>query len=64
MKAKSLWYTEPRKVEVRDVEVGAPGPHEVLVRVAACGVCTWDLFIFSGGFQEYREFPFYFGHEG
>ena len=64
MKAKSLWYTKPRTVEVRDVEVGSPGPHEVLVKVAACGVCTWDLFIFSGGFQEYREFPFYFGHEG
>jgi len=29
-----------------------------------CGVCGWDLRIFSGGYQDIRAFPFYFGHEG
>lgn len=64
MKVKSLWYTAPRTLEVREVEIPAPGPHQVLVKVLACGVCTWDLFIYSGGFQKERAFPFYFGHEG
>ncbi len=62
--SKSLWYTGERSLEVRDVSFPEPGPHEVLVKVDACGVCTWDLFIYSGGFQKERPFPFYFGHEG
>ena len=64
MKAKSLWYVAPRELEIREVEVPAPGPHQALARVDACGVCTWDLFIFGGGFQREKAFPFYFGHVG
>ena len=64
MKTRSLWYTGPRQVELREVELPEPGPGEVLLRVSACGICTWDLFIYSGGFQDQRPFPFYFGHEG
>ncbi|TVR29218.1 MAG: hypothetical protein EA404_15355 [Spirochaetaceae bacterium] len=64
MKARSLWYVAPQQLEIRQVDVPDPGPHQVRVQVQACGVCTWDLFIYSGGFQSFREFPFYFGHEG
>lgn len=64
MKVRSLWYTDTKRVELRNIDLPAPGPREALVRVDACGVCTWDLFIFSGGFQEQKKFPFYFGHEG
>ena len=64
MKVKSLWYSAPEQVEVRDIDIPEPGPHEVRVRVHACGVCTWDLYIYSGGFRDVRDFPFYFGHEG
>ncbi|HUX50183.1 MAG TPA: alcohol dehydrogenase catalytic domain-containing protein [Spirochaetia bacterium] len=64
MKSKSLWYTTAKRVEVREIEIPSPGPGEALVRVDACGVCTWDLFIFSGGFSHTKPFPFYFGHEG
>jgi 2-desacetyl-2-hydroxyethyl bacteriochlorophyllide A dehydrogenase len=64
IKSRSLWYTRERSLEVREVSFPQPGPHEVLVKVDACGVCTWDLFIYSGGFQKERPFPFYFGHEG
>ncbi len=64
MKAKSLWYVGERSIEIREVDIREPGPYEVLVRVEACGVCTWDLFIYSGGFQNLKPFPFYFGHEG
>lgn len=64
MQAKSLWYIGEKKMELRPIEVPAPGPSEVLARVEVCGVCTWDLFIYSGGFRGYKDFPFYFGHEG
>lgn len=64
MKVKSLWYTAPKTLELREIEIPEPGPYELLIEVEACGVCTWDLFIYSGGFQSFKEFPFYFGHEG
>lgn len=64
MKAKSLWYVGAKQLEIREVSIPEPGPYEMLVRVEACGVCTWDLFIYSGGFQNLKPFPFYFGHEG
>lgn len=64
MKSRSLWYVESNKVEVREIDVPDPGPKEVLVRTDVCGVCTWDLFIFGGGFRSSKAFPFYFGHEG
>lgn len=64
MKARSLWYISPEQLELREVEIPEPGPYEMLVRVEACGICTWDLFIYSGGFREFKDFPFYFGHEG
>ncbi|MFC1525799.1 zinc-binding dehydrogenase [Candidatus Latescibacterota bacterium] len=64
MKTRSLWYTGPKQLELRDIELPEPGPGEVLVRVSACGICTWDLFIYAGGFQDQQAFPFYFGHEG
>jgi 2-desacetyl-2-hydroxyethyl bacteriochlorophyllide A dehydrogenase len=37
-----------RSLEVRDVGKPEPGPHDVLVRVGAVGVCGTDLHIFSG----------------
>ena len=64
MKCRSLWYVAPETVVVREIELPALGPDDCLVRVEACGVCTWDLFIFGGGFQEEKPYPFYFGHEG
>lgn len=64
MKVKSLWYTAPKELELREIDIPEPGPYELLVRVEACGVCTWDLFIYSGGFRSFKDFPFYFGHEG
>lgn len=64
MKTPSLWYTARERVEIREVELPAVGPGDALVQVDVCGVCTWDLFIFSGGFQREKPYPFYFGHEG
>lgn len=64
IEASSLWHVAPGKLEIRPVKVAVPGPHQVRVRVRVCGVCAWDLLIFSGGYQRVRAFPFYFGHEG
>ncbi|WP_330256373.1 S-(hydroxymethyl)mycothiol dehydrogenase [Nocardia sp. NBC_00565] len=48
-------------VEVVPICIPDPGPHEVIVRVLACGVCHTDLTYREGGIS--NEFPFLLGHE-
>ena len=38
----------PAKISIRDIPVPQPGPHELLVRVAAVGLCGTDIHIFRG----------------
>jgi 2-desacetyl-2-hydroxyethyl bacteriochlorophyllide A dehydrogenase len=58
---KAATFAGPRAFELRDMEVPAPGPGEVLVRVRSVGVCGSDLHFYRG------EFPlpagFIPGHE-
>lgn len=61
MKAAVLrGYGEPLSIE--DVTLGAVGPHEVVVEVAASGVCHSDLTIASGSVP--LPLPMILGHEG
>src|ERR671918_1951925 len=48
---------------VQDVELDEPGPGEVLVRLAACGVCHTDLYTASG-VDPSGYAPTVLGHEG
>ncbi|HEY3469366.1 MAG TPA: S-(hydroxymethyl)mycothiol dehydrogenase [Amycolatopsis sp.] len=48
-------------VELVDIVVPDPGPGEVVVAIAACGVCHTDLTYREGGIND--EFPFLLGHE-
>lgn len=48
-------------VELLTVVVPDPGPHDVVVRIQACGVCHTDLTYRDGGVND--EFPFLLGHE-
>jgi S-(hydroxymethyl)glutathione dehydrogenase/alcohol dehydrogenase len=60
MQAAVLW--EPgRPVEVREVELAPPGEGEVLVQIAACGVCASDLHVVDGDLPE--PLPLVLGHE-
>lgn len=63
---KAFVKTGPRsgEVEVKEVSVGKPGPHEVLLRVASCGVCGSDVHAFRAdpGF-EWVQPPVTLGHE-
>jgi S-(hydroxymethyl)glutathione dehydrogenase/alcohol dehydrogenase len=54
---------EPGVVRVEDVELDPPGPGEVLVRLAAAGVCHSDLHLADGALGEGR-WPMVLGHEG
>jgi S-(hydroxymethyl)glutathione dehydrogenase / alcohol dehydrogenase len=48
-------------VEILEVELGPPKEGEVLVKVAACGVCASDLHVVDGDLPE--QFPLVLGHE-
>jgi S-(hydroxymethyl)mycothiol dehydrogenase len=50
-----------KPVSVETIVVPDPGPHEVVVRTQACGVCHTDLHYREGGIND--EFPFLLGHE-
>jgi S-(hydroxymethyl)glutathione dehydrogenase / alcohol dehydrogenase len=51
----------PGKLEIDDVEVGSPGPHEVLIRTVAAGLCHSDLHFMEGKYP--YPTPALLGHE-
>jgi 2-desacetyl-2-hydroxyethyl bacteriochlorophyllide A dehydrogenase len=53
--------TGPRTLEIVEVERPAPGPGEVLVEVAACGVCASELETWTGRAEP--AYPLRLGHE-
>lgn len=54
------WPQKPMTIE--DVPVPTPGPKDVLVKVAACGLCRTDLTYLHGG-PIPKELPIILGHE-
>lgn len=48
-------------VETVDVVIPAPGEHDVVVKIQACGVCHTDLAYRDGDIED--AFPFLLGHE-
>ena len=62
MQAKNIRYKPSGGAEIVQTDVRDPGPGEVQVEVAACGICSWDLQTFkSGSDSPYAAPP---GHEG
>lgn len=54
-------YAESCPLQIADVELAPPGPGEVLVRIAAAGLCHSDLSIING--DRPRRTPIVLGHE-
>lgn len=64
MKSRAAVAWEAGKpLEIEEVEVAAPKEGEVMVRIAATGVCHTDAFTLSGDDPE-GVFPAILGHEG
>jgi propanol-preferring alcohol dehydrogenase len=60
---RALVLTEPgRPLQERELPVPGPGEGEVLVRVAACGVCRTDLHIVDGELPD-PKLPLVLGHQ-
>jgi D-arabinitol dehydrogenase (NADP+) len=58
---KAAYYQARRELSIRDTPDPEPGPNEVLVRVAACGICGTDQHIYEGDF--FPSYPLIGGHE-
>jgi S-(hydroxymethyl)glutathione dehydrogenase/alcohol dehydrogenase len=50
-----------KPLEIQDLTVSKPGPHEVLIRTAACGLCHSDLHFIEGAYP--HPIPAVPGHE-
>jgi len=50
-----------KPLEIEDVQIDKPGPHEVLIRTAAAGVCHSDLHFLQGSYP--TPLPTVLGHE-
>src|SRR5690242_10815137 len=53
--------TKPQRFEITEVPTPRPGPGEVLIRVAACGVCASELEAWTGRAEP--TYPLPLGHE-
>jgi alcohol dehydrogenase, propanol-preferring len=62
MRAMRLERAETKLLLADKLALPAPGPQQVLVRVAACGVCRTDLHILDGELTE-PKLPLVPGHE-
>jgi S-(hydroxymethyl)glutathione dehydrogenase / alcohol dehydrogenase len=59
---KAAVLIEPGKpLEIEDIVIAKPGPHEVLIRTAACGLCHSDLHFIEGSYP--HPLPAVPGHE-
>ncbi len=61
MKVRQIQFNGVGSMEYVERELAPLAPDEVLVKVEACGLCTWERHIFSG--EESMPFPFVGGHE-
>jgi L-iditol 2-dehydrogenase len=59
---KALLLSQYRNLEISDVPMPVPGPDEVLIRVAACGICGSDVHGYDGSTGR-RIPPLVMGHE-
>lgn len=62
MKA-AVFYGPEQPLRIEDVPTPEPGPGEVLIRVAACGVCHTDLHYIDHGTPTFKKPPLILGHE-
>ncbi len=62
MKA-AVFYGPKQPLKVEEVETPKAGPGEILVKVAACGVCHTDVGYIDEGVPTFKKPPMILGHE-
>jgi alcohol dehydrogenase len=54
-------YSESRPLQIEEIDLAPPGPGEVLIKIAAAGLCHSDLSVING--DRPRPMPMALGHE-
>src|SRR3990170_3872240 len=63
-KMKAAVLHGPKELKIQDVDVPTPGPGEVLVEIAANGLCHTDVTYYEAKIPEkMRRYPLILGHE-
>ena len=62
MKA-AVFHGSGRPLTIEEVPTPSPGPGEVLVQIAGCGMCHTDLHYIDHGVKTFRDPPLILGHE-
>lgn len=62
MKA-AVFYGPNQPLQVEEVPTPEPAPGEILVKVAACGLCHTDLHYIDQGVPTFKKPPLILGHE-
>ncbi|UCC40867.1 MAG: zinc-binding dehydrogenase [Candidatus Aminicenantes bacterium] len=61
---KAAVFHEPKHpLKIEEVENPQIGPHEILVKISACGVCNTDLHYIDHGVPTFKKPPMILGHE-
>lgn len=59
----AIYYAGDKRLRLEDVPTPKPGPRDVLIKVAACGVCHTDLHYLDHGTPTFKKPPLILGHE-
>lgn len=62
MKA-AIFYAAHEPLKIEEMPTPTPGENDVLVKVAACGLCHTDLHYLDHGVPTFKEPPLILGHE-
>jgi len=62
MKA-AVFHGSDKGIKIEDIPIPKIGGHEILVKVAACGVCHTDLHYIEHGVPTFKQPPVVLGHE-
>jgi len=62
MKA-AVFYGSGQPLKIEEVNTPKIEPHEILVKIAACGVCNTDLHYIDHGVPTFKKPPMILGHE-
>ena len=61
---KAAVFHEPKQpLKIEEVETPKIESHEILVKIAACGVCNTDMHYIDHGVQTFKKPPLILGHE-
>jgi 6-hydroxycyclohex-1-ene-1-carbonyl-CoA dehydrogenase len=62
MKA-AVFHGPKQPLKIEEVETPKIESHEILVKIAACGVCNTDMHYIDNGVQTFKKPPLILGHE-